>query len=76
MAYYDLHCSACGGDFFDIQASVEDKANRRIFCPDCGSNQLEKIYNPVSIHVKSNSSENACPRSSICGASCPGARFS
>jgi len=71
MAYYDLHCTACGEDHFDVQATVQEKTQKLILCPGCGSNQLEKIYSPVSIHVKSTAGDAACPNSGYCGASCP-----
>lgn len=70
MAFYDLHCTECGKDSFDVQASVEDKTEKRILCPECGSNQLEKIYSPVNIHVKSGAPAE-CPNSRVCGAGCP-----
>ncbi len=68
MPFYDLHCSACKQDF-NISASMADKTEKRILCPECGSNQLETIYKPVNIHVKNSAA--ACPSSHVCGAGCP-----
>ncbi len=67
MPFYDLHCTACGQDF-NISASIADKAEKRIACPECGSRRMETIYKPVSVHVKSG--EAACPHSHVCGAGC------
>ena len=71
MALYDLHCTGCGRDFIDVQASVAEKTEKRILCPECGSNQMEKIYSPVNIHVKTGSASADCPNSRMCGAGCP-----
>ena len=69
MPFYDLHCAACDKDF-NISASVADKMEKRILCPECGSNRMETIYRPVSVHVKSGAGD-ACPNSHVCGAGCP-----
>lgn len=69
MAYYDLHCADCGKDHFDVSATVAEKTEKLILCPDCGSNRMEKIYNPISIHVKAGESAK-CPNSHICGSGC------
>ena len=69
MPFYDLHCAACGGDF-NIRASVADKTEKKIVCPECGANRLETIFKPVNILVKSGGEAPPCPNSHICGAGC------
>lgn len=68
MPFYDLHCTDCDKDF-NISASIADKVERRIVCPECGSAGMETIYKPVSVHVKGDT-PNACPNSHVCGAGC------
>jgi len=68
MPFYDLHCADCGKDS-NVQASMADKAEKRVVCPECGSNRLETLYSPVNFHIK-NKAAPACPNSHICGAGC------
>ena len=69
MAYYDLHCADCGKDHFDVSATVAEKVEMLILCPECGSNRMEKIFSPVSVHVKSEA-PSGCPNGHICGSGC------
>ena len=68
MPFYDLHCAGCNKDF-NIRASVSDKTEKRIACPECGSNDMETIFAPVNFHVKRNAPA-ACPNSHVCGSGC------
>jgi len=68
MPFYDLHCPGCDKDF-NVRATVTDKTEKRIACPECGSNQLETIFSPVNFHVKKGAPP-ACPNSHVCGAGC------
>lgn len=68
MPFYDLHCVNCGADS-NISASMADKAEKRIACPECGSTEMETIYRSVNIHVKRDAAP-ACPNSHICGGGC------
>ena len=68
MPFYDLHCASCGVDS-NISASIADKVEKKIACPECGSHELETIYRTVNIHVKRDEAP-ACPNSHICGAGC------
>ena len=70
MPFYDLHCVACDKDF-NISATIAEKANKKICCPECGSNKMETIYRPVSVHVKKKEAA-ACPHSQMCGGCCHG----
>lgn len=68
MPYYDLHCNKCGADS-NISASIADKMEKRVACPECGSKDMETIYKPVSVHVKSGEGAG-CPNRHVCGAGC------
>ena len=68
--FYDLHCTKCGKDSFEVNATVADKVEKRIYCPECGSNMMETIFSPINVHVKSNNAAVACPNSSTCGSCC------
>ena len=68
MPFYDLHCLGCDKDF-NMRASVSEKEEKRIVCPECGSNHMETIYKPVNFHVKNNAPPT-CPNSHICGSGC------
>ena len=68
MPFYDLHCASCGADS-NIRASIAEKMEKRIACPECGSNDMETIYRSVNIHVK-NGEATTCPNSHVCGAGC------
>jgi len=68
MPLYDLHCTDCNRDF-NIKASVADKMEKRILCPECGSNILDTIYKSVNIQIK-NDASTICPNSHICGGGC------
>jgi len=73
MPFYDLYCSKCDKEH-NIMASMADKTNRLIPCPDCGSTDLETIYNAAPAYVKRTGDvAPACPNSSACSGS--GCRF-
>ena len=67
MPFYDLYCVDCKGEF-NIMATMADKSERRIPCPDCGSLNLNTLYNYApAVIKKSKDSMPACPRSNVCG---------
>ena len=65
MPFYDLYCSNCDKEH-NIRATMADKTNRQIPCPDCGSTALETIYNAAPAYIKS-ATQPSCPSSSVCG---------
>lgn len=69
MPFYDLHCADCGGDF-NIRASVAEKMEKQIACPECGSHRMETVYSTVSVHLNSGDAP-ACPNFHACGGACP-----
>jgi len=50
MAFYDLQCNLCGSRF-SVQASMDDRANRRIPCPSYGGTDLSRDYANANIAV-------------------------
>ena len=68
MPFYDLRCSACGKEH-NISASIADKTEKRIPCPDCGSFELETVYNSAPAYVK-NTRSGECPNRHVCGKGC------
>ena len=74
MPYYDLRCTSCDKEW-EIKASIEDKTNRIIPCPQCGSTDLETVYSSAPYFIRGGGPPMpSCPSSSSCGASCPHAR--
>ena len=70
MPFYDLSCSDCGKEF-NILASVKNKTEKRIPCPECGSLDLKTVYKGAPAYIKS-TKELTCPNQRVCGSSgCP-----
>lgn len=76
MPYYDLRCSKCQKEF-NIKASIQERTDLLIGCPDCGSNELETIYRTVNVIHALNKDCDVCPgasrtpsRGGCCGGSC------
>lgn len=68
MPVYDLHCTLCDADF-RLQASMTDKREKRVACPQCGSHDLDTVFKPIPYHIKGDKPAE-CPNSHICGAGC------
>ena len=73
MPFYDLRCASCDKEY-NISASMADKANRRIPCPECGSLNMETVYNAAPAYIKGGGDMPACPNIQTCGSGCPHAR--
>ena len=67
MPFYDLRCSC--GEEFNIMASMNDRENKRIKCPKCGSDKLEAVFSKVNIVQSRKSGSNECPNAHRCGSS-------
>ncbi|MCL2408470.1 MAG: zinc ribbon domain-containing protein [Oscillospiraceae bacterium] len=65
MPFYDLYCPACDKEH-NIRATMAEKATRQIPCPECGSTELETLYNAAPAYIKS-AAQVPCPSSSTCG---------
>jgi len=74
MPFYDLYCKGCDKEW-NIMATMADKTERRIPCPECGSTQLETVYKSAPAFIKGGRDNMpACPNSRSCGAVCPHSR--
>ncbi|NLU52969.1 MAG: zinc ribbon domain-containing protein [Clostridiaceae bacterium] len=70
MPYYDLRCSKCGNTF-NAKATISQRENRQIPCPQCGSFELEAVFASVNYTVKSSGCDvSSCPQSHRCHAGC------
>jgi len=73
MPFYDLKCNDCNTSS-NIKATMNEKTERRIPCPECGSTNMETDYISAPAYIKSSGDRMpACPSSSSCGN--PGCRF-
>ena len=69
MPYYELFCVNCEMEF-EIKATMEEKTERRIPCPECGSTDLKTVYNSAPAYLKSGKEQApSCPHSRTCGSS-------
>jgi len=68
MPFYDLCCPACDKEY-NISATIADKTEKRIPCPDCGSFELETVYKGSSAYIKSKSG-GECLNRHVCGGGC------
>ena len=68
MPFYDFRCE-CGNEF-NIMARMSELENKTIECPDCGSNDLQRIYGNINFISSPNKKEPQCPNAHICGANC------
>jgi len=69
MPNYDLYCPDCAREF-RIHASMTEKSEKRIPCPNCGSIELETMFKAPPAYVKGPSLAS-CPNKGGCGVSCP-----
>ena len=68
MPFYDLRCPVCDKNY-NISASMSDKVDKCIPCPDCGSFDLETVYIGSPAFIKG-VQDNACPNRHVCGTGC------
>ena len=68
MPFYDLRCPVCDKEF-NISASISDKTEKRIPCPECGSLELETVYKGSPAYIKSKFG-GECPNRHVCGSGC------
>ena len=69
MPFYDLYCAACDKEY-NIKASMSDKTERLIPCPDCGNLDLQTVYSSAPAYIKSRGAPE-CPSRGVCGGGCP-----
>ena len=68
MPFYDFQCE-CGNEF-NVMARMSELENKTIECPDCGSNELHRVYGSINVISSMNKREFECPNASLCGAHC------
>jgi len=68
MPFYDLHCTACDTEH-NISASMREKSEKLIACPDCGSFELETIFRapPAVVRRTPDFPNTPCPSGNSCG---------
>ena len=67
MPFYDLRCIECDKEF-NIKASIAEKTEHRVPCPECGSMNMETVYISAPVYIKNRSDGMpSCPNRSICG---------
>ena len=69
MPSYDLYCSVCDKEF-KASASIAEKSENRIACPDCGTHDLKTVFKSAPAYIKG-AKPQACPNSGGCGKACP-----
>jgi len=52
MPFYDFKCKKCGSKF-NVMATMAEKENKLIPCPNCGDRDLERIYDTMNLSVGS-----------------------
>ena len=65
MPKYDLRCEVCEAEF-NVRASISEKTEKRINCPDCGGIELATVFKTPPAFLKG---ETKCPSSASCGSS-------
>ena len=64
MPKYDLRCEGCNTEF-NARASISEKTEKLIKCPECGGNELATVFTAPPAFLKG---EAKCPSSVSCGA--------
>ncbi|MDO8685808.1 MAG: zinc ribbon domain-containing protein [Clostridiales bacterium] len=72
MPFYDLKCEKCGNEF-NVKASLKEREDKQIACPDCGGNELSRVYSGMNIFQGRSSQKTSraeCPNIGKCGGCC------
>ena len=76
MPYYELRCTACAKEFC-IKATISERSEHLLSCPDCASTDLATVYRTVNIVRHLNKDCDVCPgqsrsasRGGFCGGGC------
>ena len=73
MPFYDMRCEECKSDI-RIMATISEKQENRILCPQCGSNKLANMFKSAPGYIKSRSKTPDCANFNKCGNRCPHAQ--
>ena len=68
MPFYDLSCVKCEKEF-NISASIKEKMEKQIPCPNCGSFDLETVFKSAPAYIKG-LKQAGCPNQGVCGSGC------
>ena len=63
MPKYDLRCEVCNTEF-DVRASISEKTEKRINCPECGGVELATLFKAPPAFIKGKAK---CPDRASCG---------
>jgi len=66
MPFYDLRCPSCEKEF-NISASISEKTEKRVPCPECGSYNLETVFKGSPAYIIKSSKASKCPNRHSCG---------
>jgi putative FmdB family regulatory protein len=54
MPYYDYKCSQCG-KAFGVKQTFEEYGRKRVKCPKCGSQKVERVVGTVMVKTSKKS---------------------
>jgi len=69
MPNYTLYCADCDNEY-NIRATIKEKTDATIPCPNCGTTNLSSVFKSAPAYVKG-AIANPCPKRSSCGSRCP-----
>lgn len=69
MPFYDLRCPLCEKEF-NISATIAEKSEKRVPCPECGSFDLKTVYKGAGPAYVKGKKMPECPNRNICGMGC------
>lgn len=70
MPFYDLKCKTCSYEF-NVRASIKERENNELECPDCKGKELEPVFKSMNYVVKKHQEMPSCPNVGMCGGNCP-----
>ncbi len=71
MPYYELSCTGCGREFTK-KASIRERSEKLISCPDCAGVELETVYRQVNILRYRGRDCDVCPAAAGPAPACGG----
>lgn len=71
MPTYDLKCAKCGKKFTAF-ATIKERENGKIRCPECGSNDIKQLFKSLNV-LRGNSTSDISAQAA-CGGNCSACR--